>query len=127
MEAGQLSLEGCTQGAVRAGAPLKVDAERDHGSWRYLITNSEVELCVPLPDGTAKTDVVVELKATHISIGLRGQKPIVCGALNERIDPDESFWQLEGSAGQRSVAATLQKQKAAQRWEALLLDEVALR
>ena len=45
----------------------------------------------------------------------------------ERIDCDESFWQLEAdSDGQRSLTATLQK-KTAQPWEALLLDEVALR
>ena len=123
-----MSLEGVTQGRIRAGAPLQLDAEADHGTWRYRITNSEAELWVQLPEGVGKKDIVVELKETHISIGQRGQKPIVSGALNERIDTEESFWQLEaGPSGQSTVAATLQKQKAAQRWEALLLDEVALR
>jgi hypothetical protein len=49
-------------------------------------------LVVPVPKGTRARDLVVKIEKKKISVGLKGQEPIMAGDLCQDIKLDDSTW-----------------------------------
>ena len=74
--------------------------------YRWTQELNELTVSVELPPGTAKRDVVCKISAGTLECGLRGQAPIVDGALYDKVRVDECMWQLQDS---HRLIVTLQK------------------
>lgn len=49
-------------------------------------------MTVPVPKGTRGKDLAVQIKKNHLSVGLKGQEPILAGELAKDIKVDDSTW-----------------------------------
>ncbi|KAI0048361.1 nuclear movement protein nudC [Auriscalpium vulgare] len=78
----------------------------------------EVDIIVPVPKGTRARDLVVTIQKKKLSVGLKGQEPIMAGELSQEIKLDESTWTLED---QQSVEIHLEKVNKQQWWENVLV------
>ena len=124
-DAGTMSLSGTMNKAISAGKALEVEAEVAAERYTYSIANTgEIEVRVPLGRAAGKRDVAVDIKETRLALGLKGEEPAVAGSLWGKIDPDESHWQLD--EGGTVLVATLAK-RTAEKWDALFIQEMALR
>jgi len=77
-------------------------------------------------DPVGKADVECCIRPKHLRLTLRGA--VVCdGALLHEVDPAESFWHLEGKAGDCycRLVVSLVKQCAPRSWARLWMDEPA--
>jgi hypothetical protein len=54
----------------------------------------DVDVTVPVPKGTRARDLVVVLQKKKLSVGLKGQEPIMAGELCKEIKLDDSTWTL---------------------------------
>lgn len=54
----------------------------------------QVTVNVPVPEGTRAKQLNIAIKRTHLTVGFKGQEPIVDGDLPGPIREDESFWTL---------------------------------
>jgi len=80
-------------------------------------TLSEVTLHIPVPQGTRRRDVNCKITPTRLVIGLKSQdKAIVEGLLHQKIKPEESFWQVDGS----SIMVELQKVNKMEWWKCVI-------
>ncbi|KXN90080.1 Nuclear movement protein nudC [Leucoagaricus sp. SymC.cos] len=77
--------------------------------WRQEL--KEVEINVPVPSGTRGKDLSVIIQKKKLSVGIKGQDPILMGELCKEIKVDESSWTLQD---QKIVLITLEK--VAQSW-----------
>ena len=62
---------------------------------------SDVTVTVPIPKGTKAKLCEVKLGNTTLSVGLKGQAPILSGNLFSRIKEEDSMWSIED--GERLV------------------------
>ena len=74
--------------------------------YRWTQELNELTVAVELPPGTAKREVVCKISSGTLECGLRGQSPIVDGALYDKVRVDECMWQLQDS---HRLIVTLQK------------------
>lgn len=56
-------------------------------------------MTVEVPKGTRGRDLVVVIKKNYLSVGLKGQEPILAGDLSKDIKVEESTWTI----GRRST------------------------
>lgn len=61
-------------------------------TWRQTL--SDVDVTVPVPQGTRSRDLVVDIKRSSLKVGLKGKEPILSGALCKDIKTDDSTWTL---------------------------------
>ena len=61
-------------------------------SWTQQLP--EVNLSLPLPEGTKSRFVVCEIKKDHLKAGLKGQPPIIDGELHKSVKVDDCFWSI---------------------------------
>lgn len=61
-------------------------------SWRQTL--SDVDVTVPVPEGSRSRDLTVELKRGSIKVGVKGKEPILSGPLCKEIKVDDSTWTL---------------------------------
>eukprot|EP01006_Ploeotia_vitrea_P015389 TRINITY_DN43962_c0_g1_i1.p1 TRINITY_DN43962_c0_g1~~TRINITY_DN43962_c0_g1_i1.p1 ORF type:complete len:147 (+),score=12.62 TRINITY_DN43962_c0_g1_i1:34-441(+) len=81
------------------------NAERTEGKCKWTQEEDSLTVHIPLPEGTTKKDVVVNVKRTNISVGVKGSDPILCGELAHECSTDETMWVLEdGPAIQLEIA-----------------------
>lgn len=77
-------------------------------SWKQEL--KEVDIEIPLPSGTRVKDVIVKLQKKHLSVGLKGQEPILDGELCQGIKVEDSVWSFDdGVVG-------IHLEKLADRW-----------
>ncbi|KAI5394088.1 hypothetical protein KIW84_060972 [Lathyrus oleraceus] len=62
-------------------------------SWTQSL--QELNVNVPVPNGTKSKLVICEIKKNHLKVGLKGQPPIIDGDLYKSIKPDECYWSIE--------------------------------
>lgn len=55
---------------------------------------NELDITVPLPKGTRPKDLVVKIMKKKLSVGLKGQEPILEGELCQEIKVEESTWTI---------------------------------
>ncbi|CAE6964218.1 unnamed protein product [Symbiodinium sp. CCMP2592] len=72
-------------------------------------SEEEIMVFVPIPADAAVDDVVVNIRPTSLTIGVRGEMPVLDGPLWKGIKADESGWVIDQERGQRCVIATLIK------------------
>ena len=90
-------------------------------NWGQTLTEAEVHVAVP--KGTKAKMVSVSIKNKSISIGLKGQPPIVEGELFAKVLPDDSFWTVED---EKEITVTLAKLNGMEWWDKLVLSDTAL-
>ncbi len=69
----------------------------DKYAWTQTLTDVNVSFSVPA--NIKRKDVVFLLSKSELTIGLRGQSPIVSGKLHDEIKVDDATWTLEDSPG----------------------------
>lgn len=104
-----------TSGVSYASTPW---ASSDGGrhSWRSTAWGQEVEVKVPIPKGTKAKALTVVMSAHKLGVALKGS-PEVGGdlavpggvTLHQRIDVEDSCWQVEEAGDEVWVAFTLQR------------------
>ncbi|KAG5019198.1 hypothetical protein AAZX31_06G122200 [Glycine max] len=86
---------------------------------KYSWTQSlqEVNVNVPVPNGTKSRFVTVEIKKNHLKVGLKGQPPIIEGEFHKSVKPDDCYWSIED---QNSISILLTKHDQMEWWKCLV-------
>ncbi|KAK9840864.1 hypothetical protein WJX84_010210 [Apatococcus fuscideae] len=90
-------------------------ADYDHFSWTQTL--GEVAMTVPVPAGTRGGQCVVDISRTRLTVGVKGQEPILEGEFTEAIKPEDCYWDL---ADGKLLEISLQKQNTMQWWKGVL-------
>lgn len=83
--------------------------------WRQSLI--DVDVTVPVPEGTRGRDLVVDLKKTRMTVGLKGKEPILEGSFAKAIKVEESTWTLED---QKKIEIHLEKVNKQEWWPHVL-------
>ncbi|KAL3650553.1 hypothetical protein CASFOL_006956 [Castilleja foliolosa] len=92
--------------------------DMDNYSWVQSL--QEVTLTVPVPAGTKSRAISCEIKKNRISVGLKGQQPILDGEFYNPVKVDDCFWSLED---QKSISILLTKQDQMEWWKYIVKGE----
>lgn len=92
----------------------------DMPNYKWTQTLEEIELRVPLKMVVKARDVVVDIKKTHLKVGLKGQDPIIDGDLHKTIKLEECAWVLEDK---RNVVLTIEKVNKMDWWPRLVTTD----
>jgi len=84
-------------------------------SWTQQLP--EVNLSVPVPEGTKSRFVVCEIKKDHLKVGLKGQPPIIDGELHKPVKVDDCFWSIEDG---KSLSILLTKHNQMEWWKSVI-------
>ncbi|KAF7033526.1 hypothetical protein CFC21_044609 [Triticum aestivum] len=87
----------------------------DKYSWAQQLP--EVNLTVPVPEGTKGRSVVCEIKKDRLKVGLKGQPPIIDGELHKPVKVEDCFWSIEDG---RSLSILLTKRNRSEWWKTLI-------
>eukprot|EP01047_Picozoa_sp_COSAG01_P008200 COSAG01_NODE_320_length_18904_cov_45.662537_2_plen_339_part_00 len=79
--------------------------------------DQEVVVALKAPGATAR-DASCSITSTSLVVTASGAR-LVEGELSFRVDPEESFWTLEGTGEERSLVVTLAKARVGRRWPSL--------
>lgn len=93
----------------------------DNYSWGQSI--QEVNVNVPVPQGTKSRFIVCDIKKNHLTVGLKGQPPIIDGELYRPVKVDDCFWSLED---QKSISILLTKKDQMEWWKCVVKGEPEL-
>lgn len=94
------------------------------GVWTQQL--ADLELKVPMPSTTKSRDLVVKFTKGHITIGVKGQPPILDGDLHKKVIVDDCFWTLEdapGADGGKEVVVALQKEDKQSWWKCVVVGD----
>mmetsp|Transcript_14030 Transcript_14030/g.20688 ORF Transcript_14030/g.20688 Transcript_14030/m.20688 type:complete len:342 (-) Transcript_14030:148-1173(-) len=80
-------------------------------------TLSELNVVVPVPEGTVSRAVVCDIGKKRLKVGLKGAEPIVQGELHKEVKVDDCFWTLEDN---KEVAINLQKENGMEWWKCVV-------
>ena len=61
-------------------------------TWKQQLADVDIE--IPVPKGTRSKQLDVVIQKKKLSVGLKGQEPIMAGELCKEIKVDESTWTL---------------------------------
>jgi len=86
--------------------------------WTQIL--GEVDVTVPVPEGTRARDLTVVLTKKKLSVGLKGKEPIMGGELCKEIKVDDSTWTLQDS---KVVLIHLEKLNSQQWWENVIASD----
>jgi hypothetical protein len=88
--------------------------------YKWTQTLEEVTVFVWLPDNVSSKQLDVQFKAQHLKIGLKGQTPLIDGALHKKIKTGDSLWTLEADGAKRTLQLTLSKVDAMNWWSSVI-------
>ncbi|KAK7254238.1 nuclear migration protein [Aureococcus anophagefferens] len=91
-----------------------------------VVELADLELKVPMPSTTKSRDLVVKFTKGHITIGVKGQPPILDGDLHKKVIVDDCFWTLEdapGADGGKEVVVALQKEDKQSWWKCVVVGD----
>ena len=63
----------------------------------------DVDIQVPVPEGTRARQLAIKIEKKKISVGLKGQDPIMAGELCQEIKMEDSTWTLGEHIGLPSL------------------------
>ncbi|BAT82205.1 hypothetical protein LR48_Vigan07g231000 [Vigna angularis] len=89
----------------------------DLESYSWTQTLQEVNVSVPVPNGTKSRFVICDIKKNHLKVGLKGQPPIIDGELYESIKPDDCYWSIED---QNTISILLTKHNQMEWWKCVV-------
>jgi hypothetical protein len=81
----------------------------DTDKYKWHQTLEELTVFIPLPDNVASKQLDVVIKASSLKIGVKGQTPIIDGALCKKVKTSECLWTLEADGAKRILQLTLVK------------------
>ncbi|KAK7282575.1 hypothetical protein RIF29_11472 [Crotalaria pallida] len=84
-------------------------------SWTQSL--QEVNVNVPILEGTKSRFVTCEIKMNYLKVGLKGQPPIIEGDLFKPVKPDDCYWTIEDH---KSISILLTKQDQMKWWKSLV-------
>eukprot|EP00268_Persea_americana_P017101 TRINITY_DN18193_c0_g1_i1.p1 TRINITY_DN18193_c0_g1~~TRINITY_DN18193_c0_g1_i1.p1 ORF type:complete len:320 (-),score=88.96 TRINITY_DN18193_c0_g1_i1:178-1137(-) len=87
----------------------------DDYSWTQTL--QEVTVNVPVPQGTKSRFVKCETKKNHLTVGLKGQPPVIDGELFQSVKVDDCFWSIEDG---KFISVLLTKQNQMEWWKCLV-------
>ena len=79
-------------------------------------------ISVPVPPGTRGKDCAVNMSKTHLSVGLKGQAPILAGDLEDVIIMDDSMWSVV-MGKEAAIEVTLTKARGMCWWTRVVKGE----
>ncbi|KAG5638655.1 hypothetical protein H0H81_011207 [Sphagnurus paluster] len=85
--------------------------------YRWTQELGEVDISVPVPQGTRARDLLIVIQKKKLSVGLKGQDKIVDGELCMDIKVEESTWTVEDN---QTVLIHLEKLNKERWWENVL-------
>ena len=91
----------------------------DLPNYRWTQTLSEIDLRIPLPVPAKSRDINVKFEKTHLTVGLKGQTPIIDGDLFAAVKLEECFWTLEG----QTLCLSLEKINKMEWWNKLVTSD----
>lgn len=89
----------------------------DLEKYSWTQTLQELNVNVPVPNGTKSRFVTCEIKKNHLKVGIKGQPPIIDGELYKSIKPDECYWSIED---QSTLSILLTKHDQMDWWKCLV-------
>ncbi|MCD9638159.1 hypothetical protein HAX54_021933 [Datura stramonium] len=90
----------------------------DKYSWGQSL--QEVNVNIPVPQGTKSRFIVCDISRTRLKVGLKGQPPIIDGELYQPVKVDDCFWSLED---QKSISILLTKKDQMEWWKCCVKGE----
>ena len=75
----------------------------DTDKYRWTQSLEEATVFVWLPDGVESKQLDVQIKASTLKIGVKGQTPIIDGPLHKKIKTADSIWTLEKDGPKRTL------------------------
>ncbi|OIT31358.1 PREDICTED: protein BOBBER 1-like [Nicotiana attenuata] len=87
-------------------------------SWNQSL--QEVNVNIPVPDGTKSRFIVCDISKNRLKVGLKGQPPIIDGELYRPVKVDDCFWSLED---QKSISVLLTKKDQMEWWKCCVKGE----
>ncbi|KAL3334600.1 hypothetical protein AABB24_031034 [Solanum stoloniferum] len=93
----------------------------DNYSWGQSL--QEVNANIPVPQGTKSRFIVCDIKMNHLTVGLKGQPPIIDGELYRPVKVEDCFWTLED---QKSISVLLTKIDKMHWWKWVVKGEPEL-
>ncbi|CAD5212313.1 unnamed protein product [Bursaphelenchus okinawaensis] len=94
----------------------------DLPNYQWTQTLSEVEITIPLRAGVPlkSRDVVVEIKKTHLKVGIKGKPLIIDGDFHAEIKAEDAQWVLQDS---KDVVISLEKVNGMTWWSKLITTD----
>lgn len=83
-------------------------------------TDNDVTITLPVDKSLKGKDVVYNLTGSSLTLGIKGQDPVINGELLSLTKPDDSTWEMDTVDGQRVVKVVLFKAQAYRHWECIL-------
>lgn len=62
--------------------------------YKWKQTLQDVTVTIPVPQGTKSKQLVVDIKKTHLKVGLKGEQPIIDDDLCKEVRMEDSTWTL---------------------------------
>lgn len=62
--------------------------------YKWKQTLQDVTVTIPVPQGTKSKMLVVDIKKTHLKVGVKGEQPIIDDTLCKEVRIDDSTWTL---------------------------------
>jgi hypothetical protein len=70
------------------------NAGADYGKYNWGQILGSVDVFIPMRSGIKSRDVDVKITASSLKVGLRGEDPIIDGALHDKVKADDCTWTL---------------------------------
>jgi len=91
----------------------------DNYIWTQVL--SDVMVTVPIKAGLRSRDLVVKIDPTTLTVGVKGQSPIIQGDLCDKIDATNATWTLEDDPDEgRVIALYLPKENKMHWWNCVI-------
>jgi len=93
---------------------------------RYVWTQtlSELDILIEVPKLPSKS-FFVEIKSSHLKMGVKGKKLVIDDDLEKEVDPDESLWSMSEEAGVagKLMTISLVKKKKMEWWSRVCMGD----
>lgn len=88
-----------------------------HYSWSQTL--KEVSVMVPVPPGTKARQLDVNIRRDHLRVGIKGEKPIIDGALSEAVKVEDCMWNVLDN----TIELTLSKVDGMHWWRSVVVGD----
>jgi len=98
--------------------PVGNGGATDNYVWTQTL--AEVEVRVPLPEGTNKKMLDIKITNSNLKVGIKGKQPLIDGEFHKRIVTDDSLWTLEEG---KEIVITITKDNRMEWWKCVITGD----